>query len=76
MPNIPNKKINFNWQSQQKELISSNYLSERFGTINHLKTPSNQIKEGDIDLIESVWDNHLQIMYLFNIYLDLLSGEI
>ena len=46
----------------QKELISSNYLSERFGTINHLKTPSNQIKEGDIDLIESEETTHFSIV--------------
>ena len=49
----------------QKELISSDYLSERFGTINHLKTPSNQIKEGDIDLIESEETTHFSIVDKF-----------
>ena len=49
----------------QKVLISSNYLSERFGTINHLKTPSNQIKEGDIDLIESEETTHFSIVDKF-----------
>ncbi len=49
----------------QKKLISSDYLSERFGTINHLKTPSNQIKEGDIDLIESEETTHFSIVDKF-----------
>ena len=49
----------------QKKLISSNYLSERFGTINNLKTPSNKIKEGDIDLIESEETTHFSIVDKF-----------
>ena len=49
----------------QKKLISSNYLSERFGTINNIKTPSNQIKEGDIDLIESEETTHFSIVDKF-----------
>ena len=49
----------------QKKLISSNYLSERFGTINKLKTPSNQIKEGDIDFNESEETTHFSIVDKF-----------
>ena len=49
----------------QKKLISSNYLSERFGTINKLKTPSNQIKKGDIDFNESEETTHFSIVDKF-----------
>ncbi len=53
------------YEVPQNELISSNYLLERFGTINNLKTPSNQIKEGDIDLIESEETTHFSIVDKF-----------
>ena len=49
----------------QKQLISTDYLSERFRTINNLKTPSNKIKEGDLDFNESEETTHFSIVDKF-----------
>ncbi len=47
----------------QKDLMSSNYLTNRFKDINDsVKTPSNKIKEGNVNLNESEETTHFSIV--------------